>query len=89
MLLDAPPALPRDDGNLLRQRFVACLSGLASGLALAVRPAGLAEVSRVNGARRRCALETVETLVTTWPGLVPADLCMLDGQGVGLAVMLP
>ena len=27
--------------------------GLACGLALAVRPAGLAEVSRVNGARRR------------------------------------
>jgi hypothetical protein len=26
------------------------VSGLASGLALAVRPAGLAEVSRVNGA---------------------------------------
>jgi hypothetical protein len=31
-------------------RFAARLPGLASGLALAVRPAGLAEVSRVNGA---------------------------------------
>ena len=32
------------------QRFAARLEGLACGLALAVRPAGLAEVSRVNGA---------------------------------------
>jgi len=32
------------------ERFAARLPGLASGLALAVRPAGLAEVSRVNGA---------------------------------------
>src|SRR5712691_11281843 len=31
-------------------RFAARSSGLAFGLALAVRPAGLAEVSRVNGA---------------------------------------
>jgi len=31
-------------------RAAARLSGLASGLALAVRPAGLAEVSGVNGA---------------------------------------
>ena len=31
-------------------RSVARLPGLASGLALAVRPAGLAEVSGVNGA---------------------------------------
>jgi hypothetical protein len=31
-------------------RFAARLSGLASGLALTVRPAGSAEVSRVNGA---------------------------------------
>ena len=30
--------------------FAARVSGLASGLALAVRPAGLAEVSGVNGA---------------------------------------
>jgi len=35
------------------RRFAARLSGLASGLALAVRPAGLAEVSRVNGAHAR------------------------------------
>ena len=32
------------------RRFAARYSGLACGLALAVRPAGLAEVSRVNGA---------------------------------------
>jgi hypothetical protein len=32
------------------RRFAARLPGLAFGLALAVRPAGLAEVSRVNGA---------------------------------------
>ncbi len=32
------------------RRFAARVSGLAFGLALAVRPAGLAEVSRVNGA---------------------------------------
>jgi len=32
------------------ERFAARVSGLASGLALAVRPAGLAEVSGVNGA---------------------------------------
>src|SRR6266851_9613953 len=32
------------------RRFAARRSGLAFGLALAVRPAGLAEVSRVNGA---------------------------------------
>ena len=31
-------------------RFAARVPGLACGLALAVRPAGLAEVSRVNGA---------------------------------------
>ena len=35
---------------MLDRRFAARVSGLASGLALAVRPAGLAEVSRVNGA---------------------------------------
>jgi hypothetical protein len=35
---------------LLAYRFAARIPGLASGLALAVRPAGLAEVSRVNGA---------------------------------------
>jgi hypothetical protein len=33
----------------LEWRFAAQLSGLAFGLALAVKPAGLAEVSRVNG----------------------------------------
>jgi hypothetical protein len=38
----------RDSCNSVR--FAARLLGLASGLALAVRPAGLAEVSRVNGA---------------------------------------
>ncbi len=31
------------------QRFAARVGGLASGLALAVRPAGLAEVSGVKG----------------------------------------
>jgi hypothetical protein len=31
-------------------KFAVCSSGLASGLALAVRPAGLAEDSRVNPA---------------------------------------
>ena len=35
---------------MVSQRFAARTSGLASGLALAVRPAGLAEVSGVNGA---------------------------------------
>ena len=38
-----------DTCRLLR-RFAVRVSGLASGLALAVRPAGLAEVSGVNGA---------------------------------------
>ena len=36
--------------SLLRRRVAARISGLASGLALAVRPAGAAEVSGVNGA---------------------------------------
>ena len=36
--------------NRPARQFDARLSGLASGPALAVRPAGLAEVSRVNGA---------------------------------------
>jgi len=31
-------------------------SGLASGLALAVRPTGLAEVSRVNGGRQLASM---------------------------------
>ena len=34
-------------------RFAARVSGLASGLALAVRPAGPVEVSRVNGVHAR------------------------------------
>jgi len=38
------------DGSGADHRFAARLSGLASGLALAVRPAGSAEVSGVNGA---------------------------------------
>jgi hypothetical protein len=36
-------------------RFTARVPGLASGLALAVGPAGLAEVSGVNGTRRSAA----------------------------------
>jgi hypothetical protein len=44
--------LPHLVGVLRRRyrKFAARASGLAFGLALAVRPAGLAEVSRVNGA---------------------------------------
>ena len=42
-------------------RFAARVSGLASGLALAVRPAGLAEVSRVKG-ESRLILYTVASL---------------------------
>ena len=38
------------DGGGADHRFAARLSGLASGLALAIRPAGPAEVSGVNGA---------------------------------------
>jgi len=38
------------DTSALPWRFAARVSGLASGLALAVRPAGPVEVSRVNGA---------------------------------------
>ena len=38
------------DGSGADHSFAARLSGLASGLALAVRPAGSAEVSGVNGA---------------------------------------
>lgn len=34
---------------LPNRRFAACVSGLASGVALAVRPAGAAEASGVNG----------------------------------------
>ncbi len=37
-------------GSRQWRRFAARRQGLAFGLALAVRPAGLAEVSRVNGA---------------------------------------
>jgi hypothetical protein len=44
--------LPPSEASGLLQRFAACVSGLASGLALAIRPSGLAEVSRVNGAYR-------------------------------------
>jgi hypothetical protein len=33
-----------------QRRFAARVQSLASGVALAVRPAGLAEVSKVNGA---------------------------------------
>jgi len=38
------------DAGIPRPRFAARSAGLASGLALAVRPAGLAEGSGVNGA---------------------------------------
>ena len=51
--------------QLASQMFAARLSGLAFGLALAVRPAGSAVVSRVNGAPKACPrgarmLSTVE-----------------------------
>ena len=49
-------------------RFAARVSGLVSGLALAVRPAGLAEVSRVDGApQARPADQSHE--VKGWAGL--------------------
>jgi hypothetical protein len=40
----------RQEARQVTLRFAAHQSGLAFGLALAVRPAGLAEVSGVNGA---------------------------------------
>jgi len=42
--------MTRKRASLTRGRFAARVPGLACGLALAVRPAGLAEVSGVNGA---------------------------------------
>jgi hypothetical protein len=44
------PSRLRGGNSTGQRRFAARVVGLASGLALAVRPAGSAEVSRVNGA---------------------------------------
>lgn len=64
---ESPIVLLRVPSNL--RRFAARASGQASGLALAARPAGSAEVSGVNGAPRS-RLQRVHCLERTNRSLV-------------------